>query len=450
MAADDNLSPRGCDPHPDNSDNTITDFSRWRNPASLDPAWDARAARAASLIPQGARVLDLGCGAMTIERHLPPSCSYLPCDLIARDERTIICDFNSGEFPDAAASCDRIVMLGLLEYIGDLSAFATRLATTRKTLIASYCPTDFGVVADRRAVGWLNHLTLDELTGIFAEQGLRARLIERIDSVQVLLVLEPASPMAQERNVVVLSCAGSGNFGDRLGFHLLNSVLPPNAISWHAYLDQLPEISGKIDLLIIGIGNSLYAPLLTDRLLDLLSRARCAIGIFGTQYRGEIPRERIERLVGQLDMWFARYEEDLLLYGSHKPTEIHLGDWLIDAFPMVEASDPATLTIGNEIWNELPLDRVIQRIQRFQSVHSTRLHPLLCALTSAKSVSFAEQRETGGDVSGKFDSLLLDVFGRRYPEGVFWSVDRHAVVKYKRKVRGNIERLRQEISRLLG
>jgi hypothetical protein len=84
-----------------------TDRARWSNPASFESAWDARAEFAAQFMPAGARVLDLGCGRMSLQRFLPRGCSYRGCDLLARDARTIVCDFNAGQFPaEGAAEAD--------------------------------------------------------------------------------------------------------------------------------------------------------------------------------------------------------------------------------------------------------------------------------------------------------------------------------------------------------
>jgi hypothetical protein len=60
-------------------------------------------ANAADYIPAAAVVLDLGCGGMALEGFLPNGCRYIPCDVGRRDERTVICDFNAGQFPDAEA-----------------------------------------------------------------------------------------------------------------------------------------------------------------------------------------------------------------------------------------------------------------------------------------------------------------------------------------------------------
>jgi hypothetical protein len=175
-----------------------------------------------------------------------------------------------------------------------------------------------------------------------------------------------------------------------------------------------------------------------------------AIGIFGTQYREAIERPRLDALLGALDTWYARYREDALLYGAAARNVVHLGDWLIDAFPLARWKQDATLEVDATIQKELPLDRVIERIQSYRTVHSTRLHPLLCALTSADFCAYREQRESaGGGASGKFRSMLLDVFGRSFPEGAKWPVDRAAVARYKAHVRSQIAAVRDKIEALL-
>jgi hypothetical protein len=84
-------------------------------------------------------------------------------------------------------------------------------------------------------------------------------------------------------------------------------------------------------------------------------------------------------------------------------------------------------------------------------VFSERIHPLLCALTSAEEVGYREQRESGdpAQASGKFRSMLIDIFGQTYPEGALWRVDRDRVAAYKARVRRNTEALRSRVDRLL-
>ena len=93
----------------------------------------------------------------------------------------------------------------------------------------------------------------------------------------------------------------------------------------------------------------MFQPLIGDGILDILSRAKSAIGIFGTQYRELIPRPALDRVIDRLDTWFAPYEDDVLLYGRGRSNVVHLGDWLIDQFPLAEATLDEPLQIGAEI-----------------------------------------------------------------------------------------------------
>jgi hypothetical protein len=100
--------------------------------------------------------------------------------------------------------------------------------------------------------------------------------------------------------------------------------------------------------------------------------------------------------------------------------------------------------------NTLPLDRVIQQIQGYRRVSTARVHPMLCALTSAEEVRFQEQAEHPNQPSsGKFRSQLYDVFGRTFEENTYFKVDREAVVRYKCKVDANMAELKAQIARLL-
>ena len=139
------------------------------------------------------------------------------------------------------------------------------------------------------------------------------------------------------------------------------------------------------------------------------------------------------------------------MYGRGRANVEHLGDWLIDQFPLSTPTDELQLQSGDEIWNELPLDRTIQSIQRHKTVFSTRLHPLLCALTSAEAVAYAEQPAGAGTsiVSGKFRSMLIDIFGRTYPEKTFFAVDRDAVARYKARVHRNVAAVGARIEAIL-
>lgn len=431
-----------------------TDTARWSDPASLEAAWDARAELAAQFIPAGAHVLDLGCGAMSLRRFLPFGCSYRGCDLVARDADTIVCDFNAGQFPaEAAADADIITMLGVLEYIDDVEVFFAHLRASRRDVVLSYCATDLSGSIDRPSLGWLTHFSLRDLAELFGRHGFHIAATLPVDTLQMLMRLTPIDRQVSLHpcSVAVISFNDVGNFGDRLGFHMINSLLPGEADVHHLTFRTLDRARDAYDLVVLGIGNSIYKPLLRDNLFEVVKRGKARVGIFGTQFRELTPRPEMDRLIDTLDVWFARYEDDALTYGRGRSNVEHLGDWLIDQFPMTTPTQDGQLHIGDEILKEISLDRTIQHIQRYRSVFSTRLHPLLCALTSAETVAYAEQ-PAGADsplVSGKFRSMLIDIFGRTYPEKAFFAVDREAVARYRKRVHRNVAALGARLEAIL-
>ncbi len=438
--------------------NRQTDLERWRNPAQLDPAWNQRARIAAEMIPAGATVLDLGCGSMALEHLLPPGCTYLPCDVVPRDGRTLVCNLNAGEVPNPK-EFSHVTMLGVLEYLYDVPAFLAKLRSLGRPVILSYNAADLAPHIDRSALGWVNHLTFSELENKLAAAGLAITVRRQIDNSQVLLRLVPEQPRSlPRRTVLVVSGYRHGNFGDRLGYHLINELLPAHvtihhvSMNFHQECRLEPVPVDSFDLLVLGIGNSLFGRTLTDDLFRVLERAPQAIGIFGTQYRQALSKERLAAVLNRLQVWYARSEEDILCYGKGCRKVVHLGDWLVSAFPLTHGNRAEPLTIGREVWNNMPLDRTIQEIQLYRKVFSTRLHPLLCALTSAEQVAYREQREERdcrGQPSGKFRSLLLDVFGRTFPEEQFFEVDRAAVALYKVKVQQRMAELRRMLATML-
>jgi hypothetical protein len=271
-------------------------------------------------------------------------------------------------------------------------------------------------------------------------------------SSRTLYLFAPQQQVIRKKNkeVVVVSFYNASNFGDRLGYHLIPKLLPSHANVKFLGLYQLEEFKDlNPDLLILGMGNSIFCNCMTKELMQLVKRSKKSIGIFGFQYKEQINKEYLNELIDSLDAWYARYEEDILMYGKDKKNVFHLGDFLISLFPMV------TPIIKNEkiiIKRQTPecisLDRMIQQVQRYSRVHSERLHLLLCALTSAEFVSYEEQFR--GDIkSGKFRSLLLDIFNFHYEENVVWKVNKSLVRDYKNKVELNMQKLKKDIELLL-
>jgi hypothetical protein len=231
---------------------------------------------------------------------------------------------------------------------------------------------------------------------------------------------------------------------------LINAVLPGECRVHHLTAGMLDQAQRNYDLVILGAGNGLFPPLLGDAVLDVISRAKAAIGIFGTQGRELIARPAFDRILDRLDTWFARYEDDVLIYGRGRNNVVHAGDWLIDQFPLARATNDEPLVINGDLGPEFALDRAISTIQQHRQVYSTVPVALLCALTSADLAAYAEMPAQQPDLSaGQFRSMLIDVFGRSWPQQKFFLVDRDAVIRYKTHVHQNVSKIAARIGAIL-
>jgi hypothetical protein len=146
-----------------------TDVDRWSSPLNLKPSWSSRAQVVAALLADCSAVLDLGCGRMDLEGLLAPGVRYLPCDLVARDPRTLVCDLNRGELPPVDA--DVVSLLGVLEYVYDPAALMAGIAVRWRRMVLTYNPADLACGRDRRSHGWVNDLTSAQLVSQAAASG---------------------------------------------------------------------------------------------------------------------------------------------------------------------------------------------------------------------------------------------------------------------------------------
>lgn len=152
-----------------------SDRDRWAHSQNLKANWSSRAEVVAGLIDPGLRVLDIGCGAMDLERALPDRCQYIPADIVTRDDRTIIVDLNTERLPDVQA--DVVTLLGVLEYIHEPEALLRALAERFPRVVMTYNPSDLDIGRDRQIHGWFNSLTTASLVATAARAGYRLEMI---------------------------------------------------------------------------------------------------------------------------------------------------------------------------------------------------------------------------------------------------------------------------------
>jgi hypothetical protein len=152
-----------------------TMVQRWSNRGALsaDPLWDKRAAAAGALVPSHfRRILDVGCGDMKLERYLPEGSTYIPLDVVPRDDRTIVVDLNRSRLPKVEA--DFVVGMGVLEYLFDIPGFLRQIARQVPEGLFSYHPLEASPARDRLAVGWVNALNSRELLALFRAAGYKS------------------------------------------------------------------------------------------------------------------------------------------------------------------------------------------------------------------------------------------------------------------------------------
>ena len=257
--------------------------------------------------------------------------------------------------------------------------------------------------------------------------------------------------------VLVLSYNNCVNFGDRLGLDLIVRLQPPEA---ELFVSPLPPFwkqidNASFDMVVVGTGHSVFHQTLERAFLEFLKKQKIVVGIFGLQYHQMLPLDSVKELFSIVDCWFSRsaYDIEFLQDLSSLPRQFaHLGDWLINAFPIVPWVDGRTCEVPADfIMQSRDIQRTIQTIQRFRRVSSARLHPVLCALASADEVRYQEQAEMGSTcLSGKFNSMFLDIFGKSPEPGEWFKVDRGDVSSYKSSVYLKTELMREYLWSALG
>ena len=167
-------------------------LDRWgRVNESWHSEWGFRAACAAEWLSAARSVADLGCGAMTLEQYLLPSQRYIPVDLVARDDRTIVLDLDRDDLSPAAA--DACALLGVLAYLFDVSALLENVRAVFTTAVVSYSVCRAASEIDARLeLGWVNHLSYDALLALFRNAGFVVVKERHIDEAQFLFELAAA------------------------------------------------------------------------------------------------------------------------------------------------------------------------------------------------------------------------------------------------------------------
>lgn len=148
-----------------------TVIDRWAALANTEAsAWDERSALAAEWLVDEAGIVDMGCGTMNLSRHLAPGQKYVPVDIVSRDARTLVCDFNRE--PPPTIDVPAVACLGLLEYLHEPAQFLAALAQTHQVAVVSYCVTDAPAPLEpRRGHAWVNDFDAAGVEALFKNSG---------------------------------------------------------------------------------------------------------------------------------------------------------------------------------------------------------------------------------------------------------------------------------------
>jgi len=143
---------------------------RWQDIEYFNEDWKLRIKNLHLLSPKldGKIIMDLGCGKMWLKELLDSSSVYIPVDYVYRGPKTVVCDFNKGEFP--SIRCDISFVSGCLEYIDDPSWFIKEICLKSDICLISYCPVEhYPTSKERIAKAWKNALSIPEVMELFLE-----------------------------------------------------------------------------------------------------------------------------------------------------------------------------------------------------------------------------------------------------------------------------------------
>jgi coenzyme F420-reducing hydrogenase beta subunit len=157
---------------------------------------------------QDRSVMDLGAGVMYLRELLGNDVKYYPVDIEKRCEKTIVCDFNKGEFPDIKT--DAAVLAGVLEYISDVKTFLSLTAMASDKIILSYRSRD---------KGFDSAFTTDEITSLMNQNGFIVTGIANIFTNEWFIgcfekafsSVKKIIPFALERNAFCTGCGACYN-----------------------------------------------------------------------------------------------------------------------------------------------------------------------------------------------------------------------------------------------
>lgn len=152
---------------------TAPDRQRWGDPSCYKSDWAERSRLAASLVPDGVSVLEIGVGTGVFRELVRDRTTYAGADLEPLDATSIRLDLDSGPLP---GTFDYAVVLGVFAYLHQPDAAAKKLCDAAAHVIVSYCcrrpeldPQALRESWESRR--WVNSFSRPEFVAMFARHG---------------------------------------------------------------------------------------------------------------------------------------------------------------------------------------------------------------------------------------------------------------------------------------
>lgn len=146
--------------------------------------WVKRMKIASGLVPCGTSVTDLGGGLGDLYWSMRGECDYVSIDLKPWTDKTLVADFNRGEFPPVRKA-DFIVCLGLIEYIEYPETFLESIKKYGDVLVISYRTDSDGGMTRKNRMGFFAFWELLVKSGWKIETALPISGIETIFKAKI-------------------------------------------------------------------------------------------------------------------------------------------------------------------------------------------------------------------------------------------------------------------------
>lgn len=140
-------------------------------------------------------VADYGAGEMYLKTLILPEVKYFSIDYIKRSEDTILCDLNTGNFPNI--HIDASVLSGVLEFLTTAESLLRHVCiTTKYRILLTYMTLNkFSSIEGRRASAYVNDFTESQIVGLLSQYGfiLKAKLNDPSHNVDTLFLFEKST-----------------------------------------------------------------------------------------------------------------------------------------------------------------------------------------------------------------------------------------------------------------